>query len=186
MQGKNGFIRFCNWVVTWEESWNPHDTDCEYRFFSVFEVVFSTPFVGLCKAICSPILKMQFNKTLQTKKFQQDRENFLKATAMSLIGKITSPTPTLDSTTTIFDAIEYLIINDCDHAFVQHEGEMVGIVRRSNYWGITGQKSCLEQRSGNIWDPFWRLSKMNRRPERRKSCWNMMRNVLQWPTKAGC
>jgi len=47
---------------------------------------------------------------------------------MSLVGNITSPTPTLDSTTTIFDAIEYLIINDCDHAFVQHEGEMVGIV----------------------------------------------------------
>mgnify|MGYP001028422903 FL=1 len=47
---------------------------------------------------------------------------------MSLIGEFTSPTPTLDSTTLIFDAIEYLIINDCDHAFVQHEGEMVGIV----------------------------------------------------------
>ena len=47
---------------------------------------------------------------------------------MSLIGEITSPTPTLDSTTLIFDAIEYLIINDCDHAFVQHEGKMVGIV----------------------------------------------------------
>jgi|ETN07SMinimDraft_1059922.scaffolds.fasta_scaffold10517_5 CBS domain-containing protein len=78
---------------------------------------------------------MQFNKTLQTKKFQQDRENFLKATAMSLIGKITSPTPTLDSTTTIFDAIEYLIINDCDHAFVQHEGEMVGIVSAEQLLG---------------------------------------------------
>ena len=47
---------------------------------------------------------------------------------MSLIGQIASPTPTLDSATLIFDAIEYLISNDCDHAFVQHEGETAGIV----------------------------------------------------------
>jgi len=47
---------------------------------------------------------------------------------MSVVGKVTSPTPVLDSTTLIFDAIEYLISNDCDHAFVQHEGETVGIV----------------------------------------------------------
>lgn len=47
---------------------------------------------------------------------------------MSLIGKIASPAPTLDSKTSVSDAIEYLIINNCDHAFVQHEGEMIGIV----------------------------------------------------------
>jgi CBS domain-containing protein len=52
----------------------------------------------------------------------------LEAHAMTAIEKIVSPTPTLDSKTTIFDAIEYLIMSDCDHAFVQHEGEMVGIV----------------------------------------------------------
>ena len=47
---------------------------------------------------------------------------------MMAIEKFASPTPTLDSNTSIFDTIEYLIINDCDHAFVQHEGDMVGIV----------------------------------------------------------
>jgi len=47
---------------------------------------------------------------------------------MTSIEKAALPTPTLDSKTIIFDAIEYLIINDCDYAFVQHEGEIVGIV----------------------------------------------------------
>jgi len=47
---------------------------------------------------------------------------------MSLIGRIASPAPTLNSQTSVSDAIEYLIINKCDHAFIQHEGEMVGIV----------------------------------------------------------
>lgn len=47
---------------------------------------------------------------------------------MSLIGRIASPAPTLDSKTSVADAIEYLILNKCDHAFIQHEGEMVGIV----------------------------------------------------------
>ena len=47
---------------------------------------------------------------------------------MSLIGRIASPAPTLDSKTSVADAIEYLVINKCDHAFIQHEGEMVGIV----------------------------------------------------------
>lgn len=50
---------------------------------------------------------------------------------MSLIGEFASPTPTLDSKTTIFDAIEYMILNDCDHAFVQHEDKMAGIVATS-------------------------------------------------------
>jgi CBS domain-containing protein len=47
---------------------------------------------------------------------------------LPFIENITSPTPTLDSTTSIFDAIEYMIVNDCNHAFVQHEGEMEGVV----------------------------------------------------------
>lgn len=47
---------------------------------------------------------------------------------MTLIGRIASPAPTLDSKTSVSDAIEYLFINKCDHAFIQHEGEMVGIV----------------------------------------------------------
>jgi CBS domain-containing protein len=47
---------------------------------------------------------------------------------MTLIGKIASPAPTLDSKTSVSDAIEYLIVNNCDHAFIQHEGDMVGIV----------------------------------------------------------
>ena len=47
---------------------------------------------------------------------------------MSLIGRIASPAPTLDSKTSVSDAIEYLVVNKCDHAFIQHEGEMVGIV----------------------------------------------------------
>jgi len=47
---------------------------------------------------------------------------------MSLIGNFASPAPTLDSGTSVLDAIEYLVINKCNHAFVQHEGEMVGIV----------------------------------------------------------
>ncbi len=47
---------------------------------------------------------------------------------MSLIGRIASPAPTLDSKTSVSDAIEYLNINKCEHAFIQHEGEMVGIV----------------------------------------------------------
>jgi signal-transduction protein with cAMP-binding, CBS, and nucleotidyltransferase domain len=50
---------------------------------------------------------------------------------MPSIEKVVTPTPTLDSTTSIFDAIEYLIINDCEHAFVQHEGEMAGIISAS-------------------------------------------------------
>lgn len=50
---------------------------------------------------------------------------------MTAIEKFASPTPTLDSNTSIFDTIEYLIINNCDHAFVQHEGEMAGIVSAS-------------------------------------------------------
>ena len=54
---------------------------------------------------------------------------------MPSIENIASPTPTLDSTTLIFDAIEYLIINECDHAFVQHEGEMVGIVSAEQLLG---------------------------------------------------
>ena len=47
---------------------------------------------------------------------------------MTLIGRIASPAPTMDSKTSVSDAIEYLAINNCDHAFIQHEGEMVGIV----------------------------------------------------------
>lgn len=47
---------------------------------------------------------------------------------MSSIEKIAAPAPTLDSKTSVFDAIEYLVVNNCTHAFVQLEGEMVGIV----------------------------------------------------------
>ncbi len=47
---------------------------------------------------------------------------------MPFLENFTLPTPTLDSTTSIFDAIEYMIVNDCNHAFVQHEGEMEGVV----------------------------------------------------------
>ena len=47
---------------------------------------------------------------------------------MTLIGRISSPAPTLDSNTSVSDAIEYLMINKYDHAFIQHESEMVGIV----------------------------------------------------------
>jgi CBS domain-containing protein len=47
---------------------------------------------------------------------------------MTTIEKIASPAPTLDSRTNIFDAIGYLLVNDCEHAFVQHKGEMTGIV----------------------------------------------------------
>jgi predicted transcriptional regulator len=44
------------------------------------------------------------------------------------IEKVVSPAPTIDSKIEIFDAIEYLITCDCNHAFIQHEGEMVGTV----------------------------------------------------------
>lgn len=47
---------------------------------------------------------------------------------MTLIERIAYPAPTLDSKTSVSDAIEYLVVNNCDHAFIQHEGEMVGIV----------------------------------------------------------
>jgi CBS domain-containing protein len=47
---------------------------------------------------------------------------------MTAIEKFVSITPTLASNTSIFDTIDYLIINNCDHAFVQHEEEMAGIV----------------------------------------------------------
>jgi len=47
---------------------------------------------------------------------------------MTAIEKFVSPTPTLDSSTSIFDTIEYLIINNCDHTFVQQDGNMIGIV----------------------------------------------------------
>ncbi|MBC8287671.1 MAG: CBS domain-containing protein [Nitrospinae bacterium] len=47
---------------------------------------------------------------------------------MPLIGRIALPAPTLDSKLSVSEAIEYLVINSCDHAFVQHEGEMIGIV----------------------------------------------------------
>lgn len=41
-------------------------------------------------------------------------------------------------------------------------------------------------KSGIIWSLFWRLRQMNCGPERRKSCRNMVWNLLQWPTRTGC
>jgi len=47
---------------------------------------------------------------------------------MPFIGRVTSPAPYLDYQTTVFDVIEYLIVNDSDHAFITKEEKVVGIV----------------------------------------------------------
>ncbi len=47
---------------------------------------------------------------------------------MSFVRQVALPSPIFDYQTTIFDAIEYLIINDCEYAFIKKEEGMVGIV----------------------------------------------------------
>lgn len=44
------------------------------------------------------------------------------------IGKLIKPASTLDYQTTVFDAIEYLVINDVDHAVIKKDEQVVGIV----------------------------------------------------------
>ena len=51
---------------------------------------------------------------------------------MLYIGNIASPSPTLDHQTTLFEAVEYLIINDYNYAFIKNEEEIVGIISSEN------------------------------------------------------
>lgn len=61
--------------------------------------------------------------------------------AIPIVERATSPASTLDSKTTIFNAIEYLLVNDCDHAFVQHNGEMAGLISVDQLLGLHRAKN---------------------------------------------
>ncbi len=47
---------------------------------------------------------------------------------MPFIAKFVKPAPSLDYQTTIYDAMEYLVLEQHEYALVKREGEIVGII----------------------------------------------------------
>ncbi len=74
------------------------------------------------------ILRMTRDKKYFEEKIRGIMDRLRKKWATPYIGKATSPAPALDHQTTLFEAIEHLIANDLDHAVVNKNGRVVGIV----------------------------------------------------------